>query len=199
MYGLLHRYAARKRKRNASSKQMADTTVEPARESSHPATDGDSEVRAVTISGSPEMGLNDQSAPEDVVGVESREASPIPAAIQVIHPSEPAVGQSGKNKNIQAGQKRVLLSDRMLLNSYLPPRGPVPPMEEVIAPELEGVQEIIDHWRPFNRGESAADRMHDLYPTLLRLPVVVRARGQGEEYSVTVPVGTTKEDLEHMI
>ena len=178
---------------------MADSISEPTRESSHPATDGDSEVQAITISGSPEMGLNDQPTPEDVTEVESREASPIPVAIHVVHPSEPAVDQSGKLKGMRPGQKRPLLPDQMLLNSYLPPRGPAPPMEEVTAPGLDGVQEIIDRWRPFNRGESAADHMHDLYPVLLQLPVAVRAGGLGEEYSLTVPVGTVKEDLKLII
>ena len=68
-------------------------------------------------------------------------------------------------------------------------------MEEVSAPGLEGVQEIIDCWRPFNRGESAAKRMHDLYPAMLQMPVVVWAGGQGEEYTATVPAGIIKEDL----
>ena len=34
---------------------------------------------------------------------------------------------------------------------------------------------------------------------MLRLPVAVRAGGQGEEYSISVPAGTTKEDLQQMI
>ena len=58
-------------------------------------------------------------------------------------------------------------------------------MEEVIAPGPEGVQEIVDQWRPFNRGEYSADHLHDLYSTMLRMPVTVRAGGQGEEYNMT--------------
>ena len=131
--------------------------------------------------------------------MESREASPIPTTIKVIHQSEQAVGQSGRAKDILAGRKRSLLPDQMLLYSYLPPHGSAPPMEEVSAPGPKGVQEIIDHLRPFNRGESMVDRMHDLYPTMLWLPVVVQAGGQGEEYRVTVLAGTIKEDLERMI
>ena len=48
-------------------------------------------------------------------------------------------------------------------------------------------------------GESSANHMHDLYLVMLWMPVAVRAGGQGEEYSVSVPVGTTKEDLQQMI
>ena len=64
---------------------------------------------------------------------------------------------------------KPLFPDRMLVNSYLPPRGPDPPVEEVTVPGLKGAQEIIDRWRPFNRGESSADHLHDLYLTMLRM------------------------------
>ena len=151
------------------------------------------------VSGSPEVGSEDQPAPENVVVMDLREASSSLAAIQVIHPRERAIGPSGRAKNIRAGCKRPLLSDWMVLNSYLSPRDLAPPMEEVSAPRPEGVQGIIDRWRPFNQGEPAADHMHDLYLTMLRIPVAVRADGQGEEYSVPVPGGTTKEDLLQMI
>ena len=49
------------------------------------------------------------------------------------------------------------------------------------APNLEAAREIIDHWSPFNKRESSVAYMHNLYPTLLRVPVVARA----EEYSLT--------------
>ena len=84
----------------------------------------------------------------------------------------------------------------MLLNSYLPPRSPAPPMEEVSVGGLEGAQEIIDRWRPFNRGESSVDHLHELYPMMLRMPVAIRARERGKEYSILVPTGITKEDLQ---
>ena len=111
-------------------------------------------MRAIFISGSPEMGLNDQPAPENVALVESREAFPAPAVIQVVHPLEQVVGHSDKAKFTRAGRRRPLFPDRMLLNLYLPPRGPAPPMEEVSVPGSKGAQKIIDRWRPFNRGES---------------------------------------------
>ena len=34
---------------------------------------------------------------------------------------------------------------------------------------------------------------------MLRMPVTVWAEGQGEEYTISVPVGTIKEDLQQMI
>ena len=58
----------------------------------HPHLDEGSGVQIIVISSSPEMGLNDQSDLENVTLVESRKASPVPAAIQVVHPPEQAVG-----------------------------------------------------------------------------------------------------------
>ena len=72
-------------------------------------------------------------------------------------------------------------------------------MEEVLAPGPEGAQEIIYRWRPFNRGESSADHLHDMYPTLLRMPVTVRAEGRGEEYAISAPASTGKEDFLQMV
>ena len=131
--------------------------------------------------------------------MESREASSIPATIQVVHPLEQAISHPDKAKYTRTERRRPLLPDHMLLNSYLPPRGPAPSMEEVSVPGLEGAQEIIDRWRPFNQGESLADHLHDLYPVMLRMPVTIRAEGQGEEYTITVPTRTIKEDLQQMI
>ena len=52
---------------------------------------------------------------------------------------------------------------------------------------------------PFNRGESAADRLNSLYPVMLRMPVATLANGVDEDYSMTVPTGTNKEDLQQII
>ena len=77
-------------------------------------------------------------AQENVTLVESKEASLVPAAIQVVDPPEKAVGQPDKGKYTRTGHRRSLLPNRMLLNSYLPHRNPSPPMEEVSIPGLEG-------------------------------------------------------------
>ena len=89
-----------------------------------------------------------------------------------------------------------MLSDQILLNSYLPPRGPSPAMEEVAVPGPEDIKHIIHRWKPFNQGESAADRLDDLYPRMLRMPVAARAGGLGEEYFVVVPACIIKEDIQ---
>ena len=72
-------------------------------------------------------------------------------------------------------------------------------MEEVSVPRPEGAQEIINRWRPFNWSESLAAHMHQLYPTLLRMPVVVGAEGRGEEYAVAVPAYACKDELKQVV
>ena len=72
-------------------------------------------------------------------------------------------------------------------------------MEEVSVPGLEGAQEIINRWRPFNKGESPAAHMQQLYPPLLRILVVVRAEGRGEEYVISVPTYACKDKLKQVV
>ena len=82
------------------------------------------------------------------------------------------------------------------MNSSLAPRDSAPAMEEVTVPGPEDIKHIIHRWKPFNQGESTADRLDNLYLRTLRMHVVARADGLGEEYSVVVPVGIIKEDLQ---
>ena len=72
-------------------------------------------------------------------------------------------------------------------------------MEEVSALGPEGAQEIINRWKPFNRGESPAAHMEQLYPALLRMSVAVLAEGKGEEYVVSIPTYDCKEDLKQVV
>ena len=63
-------------------------------------------------------------------------------------------------------------------------------------PGPEGIMHIIHRWKLFNQGESAADRLDDLYPRMILMPLAAQAGGLGEEYSVVVPAGIIKEDLQ---
>ena len=82
------------------------------------------------------------------------------------------------------------------MNAYLHARSSTPPKEEVSAPGLEDVKRIVRRWMPFNRGKSVTDRLNNLYPVMLRMLMVARANSVGEDYSVKVPTGTNKEDLQ---
>ena len=41
--------------------------------------------------------------------------------------------------------------------------------------------------------------MHQLYPTLFRMPVAVRAKGRGEEYVVSIPAYACKDELKQVV
>ena len=72
-------------------------------------------------------------------------------------------------------------------------------MEEVSAPRLEGAQEIINRWEPFNRGESLSSHLEQLYPVMLWMPVEARAEGKGEKYVVSILAYACKEDVKQAI
>ena len=195
MARLLDRYAARKRKRQEDAEKEADR-VEG---SDQIPTDRGSDMQAIVISGSPETKSNDQPGPEDIALGEPRESTPISPTLQVVRPPDQLESHLGNAKLALPRRKRPLPPDQILLNSYLPPRGPASAMEEVTAPGPDDIKLILHRWKPFNRGESAADRLDDLYLRTLRMTVTVQEAGLGEEYSVEVPVGTTKEDIQQIV
>ena len=195
MTGLVDRYAARKRKRQEDAEREADR----AEGSNRLPTDGGLEMQANVIPASLETGSNDQSGPKDIARGEPRESTPFELVLQVVLPPGQSESCPTNAKLTLPGGKRSLPPDRILLNSYLPPHGPTPAMEEVTTPGPDDIKLILHHWRPFNRGESAADRLDDLYWRKLRMPVTAREAGMGEEYSVAVPVGTIKEDIQQIV
>ena len=137
MSDLVHNFAALKWKRDASFKRAINAIPE--------VTGGEGpDVQAIVISGSPEMGSNDQPGLENATLVESGEASPTSAAIQVIHFPEQDPGQLERPLHTQTERSRPRLPDRLLVNSYHPPRSPTSPMGEVLAPGPKGAQEIIN-------------------------------------------------------
>ena len=72
------------------------------------------------------------------------EVSPTHAEVQEDIPSEQIPGWLDEAKSSRAGRSRPLLLDRLLLNSYIPPQGQAPPMEEVSVPRPEGASKIIN-------------------------------------------------------
>ena len=70
---------------------------------------------------------------------------------------------------------------------------------EVSVLGADEVKYIMRRWEPFHRGEAAANQLNSLYPHMLRMPVVSRGMGLGEDYSVSIPARTQKEDIERII
>ena len=61
------------------------------------------------------------------------------------------------------------------------------------------VKDILRRWKPFHRGASLADWLGNLYPHIYRVPVVARGMGLREDYTMTLPVSTPKEDFSQII
>ena len=70
---------------------------------------------------------------------------------------------------------------------------------EISTPRVEEVKDILRCWEPFHHGASAVDRLDNLYPHIYRVPVIARGMGLREDYSVTLPTSTPKEDFLHII
>ena len=145
------------------------------------------------------MGPTDQTEPTRVTRIEVKEADPVPSALQVIPPSDRAKGQPSRSKFMRSELPRPTLSDRIITDCYAPPHGPKLPRVEVSAPGANEVKHIMRRWEPCHRGESAADRLNNLYPHILWIPVVARGMGLSEDYTVCVPAGTRKEDIHRII
>ena len=100
---------------------------------------------------------------------------------------------------MRSDRSRPKWSDQVITYSYIPPRESEPHRVEISTPGEEEVKKILHRWEPFHRGESAADRLDDLYPTMYRVPMAARGMGLHEAYTVLVPASTPKEDFLHII
>ena len=100
---------------------------------------------------------------------------------------------------MRSGLPRPTLPERIITNCYAPPRGSESPRVEVSAPEADKVKYIMRRGEPFHRGESAVDRLNNFYLHMLRILVAARGMGIGEDYTVSVPAGTRKEDIQRII
>ena len=66
---------------------------------------------------------------------------------------------------------------------------------EVSASVAEEVKDILRRWESFHRGASAADRLGNLYSHIYRVSVIARGLGLREDYTMTLPTSTPKEDF----
>ena len=100
---------------------------------------------------------------------------------------------------MQSRLPRPLLLERIITNCYAPPLWVESSENGSIGARGRRVKYIMRRWEPFHRGEATADRLINMYPHMLLMPVAARCMGVGEDYSVNVPAGTQKEDIERII
>ena len=107
--GLLDRYAVRKRKRKVSSSVESGAPAAQPVESSPLVSDnlltvdGSSGERAITISGSPELGQTSESRPDGAIQPKSVVGDPAPVALQELPPSDQGEKRTGKSQYTRSG------------------------------------------------------------------------------------------------
>ena len=100
-------------------------------------------MQVIIILGSLETGSNNRlDIGDDALG-ESGEAVLTPLALQMIPPPVQVGSRPGRYEFTLTKLKRPPLPHQILMNSYLPARGPTPPKEEVSVPGLEDVKQIF--------------------------------------------------------
>ena len=144
MADLIHNFGTRKRKRGANFKRATDATLEVFGEADQRPTGEGSDGQAIVVMDSPEIGFHGQSASDIALLADLGEVSLTYEEVHEDIPSEQIASRPDKATSFRSGSSRKLLPDRLLLNSYIPPQGQAPPMEEVSALRLEGAQEIIN-------------------------------------------------------
>ena len=203
--GLLDRYTARKRKWQVISSSESDPapvqTVGPSLQATddQPAADESSGDQAIIIPCFFELGPTGRTELDEAGRSELNENGLAPTALQVIPPSDGAEEQPSRSEYTRSGLPRPHRPDQVITHSYLPPRMPEPPRVEVSALGAEEVKDILCRWEPFHRGASSVDRLGNLYLHIYRVPVVARGMGLREDYTVTLPSSTPKEDFLQII
>ena len=164
-----------------------------------PVANGSSRDQVIIISCSPELGLTGQTEQDGASRSKSNEDDPAPAALQVIPPSDQAEEKPSRSEYMRSRLPKPHRPDKVITHSYFPQRGPKPPRVEVSALGAEEVKDILHRWEQFHRGASSVDRLGNLYPHIYRVPVVARGMGLHEDYTMTLPASTPKEDFLQII
>ena len=99
----------------ALSERLMQPTPEVTGEVNQQPTGKSSDVQAIVVSDSPEMGFHGQSSLETALSMDLGEVSPTHAEVQEDIPLEQTVGRSDKAKSTRAGSSRSLLPDRLLI------------------------------------------------------------------------------------
>ena len=210
MSSLAVEFVARMRKRAASA--HGETTlgfeVSGGKRPKRSSPDEEAQTSLVIISvDSPEQAFDALSALEGASQDASREACALledgvptrgpPNADGVVGeaPSKIVVGPSFSARLSNVSPRRPRMPNRLMLSSYILPYEWDRPLADMVAPRPKAARKIMDHWSPFNKRESSVTCMRDLYPTLLRLPVVARAK----EYYVPFPSYLDRKSFQRVV
>ena len=176
-------------------------TTEPSQPAGdgQPAVDGSSGDHAIIIPCSLELGPTGRMEQDGVGRSESNEDGSTPTALQVIPPSDQAEEQPSRSKYMRSELPKPHRPDQVIIDNYLHPRGSEPPRVKVSALGEEEAKDILHRWESFHHRVSSAERLGNLYPHIYRVPVVARGMGLCEDYMMTFPASTSKEDFLQII
>ena len=134
MADLVHNFP----KRGASFKRVTDSTPEVVGEADQHLTSRGSKGQAIVVMDSSEMGFHGQSTLKTALSTDLGE---VPLTYEEVRdgiPSKETTSRSCKATSSRSEGRTPLLSHLLLLNSYIPPQGQAPLMEEVSVHGFEG-------------------------------------------------------------
>ena len=121
MADLVHNFGARKSKRGASFKRATDATPEVVGEVDQHLIGKGSDRQAMVVVDSLEMGFHGQSVPKTAPTTDLGEVHGTHEEVWEGIPLEQITSRPNKATSSRTGLSRLLLPNRLLLNSYIPP------------------------------------------------------------------------------
>ena len=200
MFSLATRFAARRRKRYMTLKDVNASSFGEKRPRRSLSYEEVQKEGAIVLVESPDLASNDQLA----LGVCLDEANiPLEGEVPVVSPpsaeevgmgapSRVIIGLAPSPKPIGAEPSKKRLPDRVLVSTYVLPMERVHPSMDMMASDLGDVLKIVHRWSPLNQEESPVTRMHDLYQNYFRMLVT----SCSEQYSIPFLIYIDKEDFQ---
>ena len=106
-------------------------------------------------------------------------------------PLKVAAASSFPTRLASVGPHRTRMHDWLELSSCVPPQEWVHSLANTLLAQ-RGLGKSLTRWSPLNKKESLVTHMRDLYPTLLRVPVVAHV----EQYSIPFPYYMDRETFQ---
>ena len=131
MVDLVHNFGAWKRKWGANFKLATNATPEVVGEADQLLTDGGSKEQAIVVMDSPKIGFHGQSSLETMLPVDLGKVPLTHEEVQEGTPSQQTTSRPAKAMPSLSERSKLLLLDRLVLYSYIPPQDQASPMEEV--------------------------------------------------------------------
>ena len=197
MFNLATGFAVRMSKWAVGPEGEATSTSKGKRSRRFPPDEGAQKDWAIVSMESPDQASKDQPALKDCpneVGASLKKGVPVVSSLNIEEvreraPSGVVTAPVLPPKPASTELNKKWLPDRVLLSTYVPPLERIHPSMGMVAPNPEGVLEIVHRWSPFNQVESPVVHMHELYPNYFQILVAAHI----EQYTILLHVYMDKE------